>query len=81
MSIRIPCPHCGSRPLEEFLFGEVPEVPRSITEPMARDFDRAFMRTNPEGPVVERWFHVDGCRRWLTVTRDTRDETIMEPPP
>ncbi|MEE2778401.1 MAG: sarcosine oxidase subunit delta [Acidobacteriota bacterium] len=77
MSIKIPCPNCGERPLEEFLFGEVPVVPESITDPEERDFDRAFMRSNPEGPVVERWFHVYGCRRWVTVQRDTRDETIL----
>ena len=77
MSIQIPCPHCGERPLEEFVHGEVPQVPAAIADPEARDLDRAFMRSNPEGPVVERWFHLYGCRRWLTVTRDTRDETVL----
>ena len=79
MSIKIPCPNCGVRPLEEFLFGEVPVVPSSITDPEERDFDRAFMRNNPEGPVLERWYHVAGCRRWVTVRRDTRDDTILSP--
>ena len=79
MSIKIPCPNCGVRPLEEFLFGEVPVVPASITDPEERDFDRAFMRNNPEGPVLERWYHVAGCRRWVTVRRDTRDDTILSP--
>ena len=76
LSIRIPCQHCGERPIEEFVYGEVPVVPDSITDPAARDLDRAFMRDNVEGRVVERWFHVQGCRRWVTVTRDTRDETV-----
>ena len=78
MSIKIPCPNCGARPLEEFLFGEVPVVPDSIKGEEQRDFDWAFMRSNPEGPVIERWYHVYGCRRWVTVTRDTTDETILE---
>ena len=78
MSIQIPCPHCGVRPLEEFLYKELPNVPETIANPEARDFDRAFMQANPEGPVRERWFHAHGCRRWVTIDRDTRDETILE---
>jgi sarcosine oxidase subunit delta len=73
----ITCPHCGERPIEEFIYGEIPTVPESITDPDARDIDRAFMRGNPEGITIERWFHVFGCRRWLTLQRDTRtDETV-----
>jgi sarcosine oxidase subunit delta len=77
LSIQIDCPYCGRRPIEEFAHGELPNVPDSITEPDARDLDRAFMVSNPEGPVVERWFHSFGCRRWLTVTRDTRTDQIL----
>ena len=78
MSIQLTCPHCGERPLEEFLFGEIPVVPDSITGAEERDFDRAFMRGNPEGPVAERWFHAMGCRRWFSVRRDTRDDSILD---
>ena len=77
MSIVIHCPNCGARPIEEFLYGEVPVVPDSITDPDARDLDRAFMHDNCEGPVVERWFHAYGCRRWSTVARDTRTDQIL----
>jgi heterotetrameric sarcosine oxidase delta subunit len=52
-------------------------VPATITDPDARDLDRAFMRKNPEGPTVERWFHTYGCRRWLTLHRDTRTDEIL----
>ncbi len=78
MSLTIPCPHCGPRPLEEFLYGEIPVVPDAMTDPDERDLDRAFMRANPEGPATERWFHAYGCRRWLTVRRDTRTDTILD---
>lgn len=83
MSLRIDCPHCGNRPLEEFLYGEIPRVPETLTDPDARDLDRVFMHDNLEGPVRERWFHAAGCRRWLTVVRDTRDDRIalVEKPP
>lgn len=73
----IACPQCGVRPLEEFLYGEIPSTPTSITDPDARDVDRAFMHGNPEGPVVERWFHVFGCRRWVSVRRDTRTDEML----
>lgn len=72
MNILIPCPHCGPRPVQEFIHGEVPVVPDSITDEEDRDLDRAFMRDNREGEITERWFHTFGCRRWLTIQRDTR---------
>jgi len=77
MSIRIPCPHCGARAVEEFVYGEIPTAPESITDPDERDLDRAFMHNNPEGPTTERWFHTYGCRRWLTLRRDTRTDEIL----
>ena len=77
MSIQIPCPHCGKRPLEEFAFGEIFAVPDSITDLEERDLDRAFMHNNPEGPQREAWFHTYGCRRWVYLTRDTRTDSII----
>ena len=74
MSLQIPCPHCGPRPVHEFMYAEVADVPESITDPDARDLDRAFMRSNPAGLTTERWFHVAGCRRWLTLRRDTTSD-------
>jgi sarcosine oxidase subunit delta len=74
--LRITCPHCGVRAVEEFVYGEMPAPPGNLTDPDARDLDRAFMHTNTEGVVTERWFHTAGCRRWLTVQRDTRTNVI-----
>jgi heterotetrameric sarcosine oxidase delta subunit len=66
------CPNCGARPIEEFTFaGERPSVPDRITDPLDRDIDYAWMHDNPRGLTTERWFHAAGCRRWLTVRRDT----------
>lgn len=78
MSIQIPCPHCGSRAIDEFLFGEIPVVPDEITDAEERDLDRAFMRTNAEGIQHEAWFHVYGCRRWVRIQRDTRTDEILQ---
>ena len=36
------------------------------------------MFENPDGPTTERWFHAAGCRRWLTVRRDTTTDTVIE---
>ena len=77
MSIRITCPNCGTRPIEEYIYGEIPSVPDTITDADARNVDRAFMHNNPEGPVTKRWFHVYGCRRWLTLHRDTRNDKVL----
>ncbi len=77
MNIFLPCPHCGQRPLQEFIYGEIPTPPEGL-EGDALDLDRAFMRTNPEGQSTERWFHVYGCRRWLTLQRDTRTNEVFE---
>lgn len=76
--LRIPCPHCGVRAVEEFVYGEIPSPPAHLADADARDVDRAFMHTNTEGVVTERWFHAMGCRRWLTITRDTRNNEIVE---
>ena len=80
MSIRITCPNCGTRPIQEYIYGEIHNVPDSITDVDARDLDRVFMHDNPEGPTSERWFHAYGCRRWLTLRRDTRDDKILGSP-
>ena len=77
MGLCLRCPHCGRRPLSEFVHGEVPLVPESITDPDERDLDRAFMRDNTEGVVTERWFHADGCRRWMTLERNTANDEVL----
>lgn len=70
MSLKIACPHCGDRPCSEFTFaGELREV--EAAGPVT-DFARVYLRENAPGPQLERWFHDLGCRRWLTLTRDTR---------
>ena len=73
MALQIPCSFCGLRSVDEFLYGEVPEVPDTITDADARDVDRVFMKSNRNAPTPEAWFHVFGCRRWTYVTRDRSD--------
>jgi sarcosine oxidase subunit delta len=71
------CPTCGRRPLDEFAFGGERRATRSsITEPDARDFDEVWIFDNPDRRTTERWFHAAGCRRWLTVVRDTSIDRV-----
>jgi sarcosine oxidase delta subunit len=51
-------------------------VPDRITDPDERDVDEVWMYDNLAGVTTERWFHHAGCRRWLTLRRDTRADTL-----
>jgi heterotetrameric sarcosine oxidase delta subunit len=69
VTIEIPCPNCGRRPSTEFTFGG--EL-RSVESPDAEaDFERVYLPRNAPALQEERWFHAFGCRRWLTLRRDT----------
>ena len=69
MGIQIPCPTCGTREYTEFTFGgEVRDLGSPDPE---TDFRRVYLRENVAGAQLERWFHADGCRRWLVVRRNT----------
>jgi sarcosine oxidase subunit delta len=74
----ITCPHCGERPVGEFRFGgALPHVPDDITDPAERNLDWVWMFDNVAGATTERWFHAAGCRRWVTVRRDTRTDQVV----
>jgi len=69
MSLLVPCPTCGDRPFTEFAFGgELRDVSSPDT---TRDFTRVYLRENTANAQEERWFHLLGCRRWVTVRRNT----------
>ena len=73
------CPRCGRRPIDEFTFGgERRPTPVWLTDPDERDYDEVWIFENPAGPTTERWFHTAGCRRWLTVRRDTVTDHVLE---
>jgi len=76
----IRCPNCGPRPCSEFSYnGEV----RPLEDPDASEADevsRLWLRRNASGPQRERWFHTAGCRRFVTITRDTRTNIVLAQP-
>ena len=71
--MRIKCPHCGERPLEEFnyLGDATPERPDGDASSMDAWFDYVYVRGNPKGWMREYWHHAGGCRSWLVAERHT----------
>jgi methylglutamate dehydrogenase subunit B len=76
----IACPHCGTRPADEFTFmGDAePRRPQSL-DPATMDqwFDYVYLRNNPKGRLHELAHHSGGCRSWLVVTRDTLSHEVF----
>jgi len=81
--MRIDCPHCGLRSIEEFTVrGEVPPArpdPDS-DDPAAREndfYEYVYLVKNPRGRNTEHWHHSGGCRAWLVVDRDVVTHEIF----
>lgn len=75
--MRLNCPHCGERPLDEFTFkGEVVQKRPKGDDPAAWH-EYVYLRDNPRGRLEEYWHHSGGCRAWLIVTRDTQSHEIF----
>ena len=70
--IRINCPYCGERDHSEFSYGgdATVEYP-ALDAPVEQWHDAIFLRENIRGLQSETWHHVNGCRMWLIVERDT----------
>jgi heterotetrameric sarcosine oxidase delta subunit len=78
VGFQIDCPNCGSRSYHEFWFGGELR-PHDPTMSIEEDHRNTWLRVNAAGRQVERWFHFAGCRRWVTLERDTRDNAITQP--
>jgi heterotetrameric sarcosine oxidase delta subunit len=77
--MRIPCPYCGERDLSEFVYyGDTARRPTPTgAEALREFFEAVYLRDNPAGRHEELWYHVQGCRGWLRVTRDTRTHDVL----
>jgi len=74
--MRIPCPFCGSRDSGEFVYrGDAAPVRPAGDEAEAM-FAYLYLRDNPMGAIEEHWYHAQGCRQWLVVTRDTLTHAV-----
>lgn len=71
--IRINCPICGPRPETEFTYGADATLERPAMDEAAMQpwLDYVFNRDNPRGWHREYWHHVQGCRQWVVLERNT----------
>jgi heterotetrameric sarcosine oxidase delta subunit len=75
MGFLLKCPNCGARSYEEFWFGgELRPIAESLSDD--DDYGVTWLRDNFAGPQPERWFHYAGCRRWITVMRNTLNNLV-----
>lgn len=82
--MRIACPYCGERSLDEYLYSGDATVRRpDFASPTAQDdfVKYVYERKNSPGQHRELWYHAAGCHAWLVVTRDvsTHIITAVEP--
>jgi heterotetrameric sarcosine oxidase delta subunit len=77
--MRISCPYCGERGLEEYSYLGDATVTRPRdggAVPTEGWSDYVHLRDNPSGLHKELWYHAAGCHAWLVVTRDLRNHAI-----
>ena len=78
--LRIRCPWCGDRDMVEFTYGGDAINKRPADSPDTEEaqwFDYVYGRDDPRGPHLEYWHHVNGCRQWIKVKRDTITHEIL----
>lgn len=79
----IHCPNCGLRNEDEFIYGDDarhrrPQEPAKLSD---REWcDYIYTVPNTKGWVTELWWHVRGCRRWVTVRRNTETNELRHLP-
>jgi sarcosine oxidase subunit delta len=75
--IRIPCPFCGVRDHSEFSYGGDGSIEYPpLDAPVQEWHDAVFQRENICGVQTETWQHINGCRMWLLVERNTMTHEI-----
>ena len=79
--MRIPCPFCGERDLSEFAYHGDASYRRPAGSAVNSFYEAVYLRANPAGPHTELWYHVNGCRFWIRVTRNTRTHEILAADP
>ena len=78
--MRLTCPLCGSRDRREFYYYGAEDYlnrPAPEAPPQAWD-DYLHNRDNPAGVTQDLWYHEQGDRSWLVVTRNTVTHEILK---
>jgi len=78
--LRIECPLCGERQYTEFRYGGDAGKPRPGYDvaDLGAWHEYLFLFDNPKGMHREFWQHVQGCRQWLVVVRNTATDKVAE---
>jgi len=75
-------PLLGPRDATEFVYlgdASMIERPNGFGEDVAEAmYDYVYLRDNPAGEHRELWYHEQGDRSWLVVTRNTLTHEITE---
>jgi sarcosine oxidase subunit delta len=80
--LRIECPWCGVRNEDEFSYGGDASVQRPADSGSLDEwYDYVYTRDNSAGQHTEHWQHLNGCRAWITVVRDTVTHEIFDTAP
>jgi heterotetrameric sarcosine oxidase delta subunit len=75
--MRLRCPLCGERPLDEFHYRGGGGLVRPGPGQSVDDWvSHVYVRDNICGPMHEHWRHAGGCGAWLMVVRDTTTHDI-----
>jgi len=77
--MRIACPFCGPRGVDEFAYLGDATVKRpnaDAPDALPAFVEYVYLRDNPAGPHRELWQHALGCQSWLVVTRNVRTHVI-----
>lgn len=76
--MRLPCPCCGERALEEFTYlGDATLRRPQADAPEAAWVEYVYLRDNPTRRHQEFWYHGGGCQNWLVVERDVSTHEIF----
>jgi sarcosine oxidase subunit delta len=79
--MRIACPYCGLRGVDEFSYlGDATVTRPDPDAPAAAGafVDYVYLRDNPAGSHRELWQHALGCQSWLVVTRNISTHAIEQ---
>ncbi len=72
-------PILGPRDAQEFVYlgdADLIHRPDGMTASAEAMHDYVYLRTNPAGAHRELWYHEQGDRSWLVVTRNTLTHEI-----
>lgn len=76
--IRISCPYCGPRDHDEFTYIGDATKNRPTDDASDEDwFNFVYIRDNPRGPHQEYWQHIQGCRAFVKVLRNTLTHEVL----